>query len=588
MISGFLPMTAAEMRALSWDAPDIVFVTGDAYVDHPSFAMAALGRALEAAGYKVAILSQPDWRGCAPWRTFGRPKLFFAVSAGNVDSMINHYTANRKIRSTDEYSPGGKAGLRPDRATVVYAQRAKEAYPGVPVIIGGVEASLRRLAHYDYWSDTVKRSVLLDSKADLLAYGMGEKTIVEIANRLAAGKTLKELRDLRGTAYAPGSSETAPENALAIPSYEEVRADKTAFLAATRLILENTNPYNAKTLAQRHGDRVVVQNPPAFPFSAGEMDAIYARPFKRAPHPSYKEPIPAWTMIKDSVTSHRGCYGGCSFCSLTLHQGRIIQSRSEESVLAEVSRLAGAKGFCGTISDIGGPSANMYGTGCNSSEAQKNCRRYSCLHPSVCLNLRTDAGPAVHLLEKACALKGVKKITISSGVRMDLALREPRYLARLAAKHTGGQLSVAPEHVCETVLFLMRKPPVKVFADFIAAFGRESKKAGLEQYIVPYFISGFPGSDLNAMVELALFLKEHNLRPRQVNDFIPAPMEYATAIYHTGRDPLTMKPVHVPRTDGERKLQRALLQYFKPENHPLLMRALRQAGRSDAARRLLH
>ncbi len=575
------------MRGLGWDGVDIVFVTGDAYVDHPSFAMAVLGRALEAAGFKVAILSQPDWRSCKAWREFGKPRLFFAVSAGNVDSMINHYTANRKIRSSDEYSPGGKAGLRPDRATMVYCQRAREAFSGVPVITGGVEASLRRLAHYDYWSDTVKRSLLLDSKADLLVFGMGENLLVDIARRLAAGEPVKALRGLRGTVHALGASETPPKDARVIPSYEEVCADKQAFNLATKLIIENTNPLNAVTLVQFHGDRAVVQSPSSLPVSTAELDRVYSLPFLRAPHPSYKEKIPAWEMIKDSITSHRGCYGGCSFCSLTLHQGRIIQSRSQKSVLDEVGKLAASKNFCGTVSDIGGPSANMYGTSCRNPQEQANCRRYSCLHPEVCPNLNTDCSAALELLEKASAVKGVKKVIISSGVRMDIALREPRYLARLAAKHTGGQLSVAPEHVCDSVLFLMRKPPAQIFSSFITEFLRESGKAGLEQYIVPYFISAFPGSDLNAMVELALYLKRHNLRPRQVNDFIPAPMEYATAIYYTGLDPFTGKAVHVPKTEQERRLQRALLQYFKTENFPLVMKALRLANRMDAARALV-
>jgi uncharacterized radical SAM protein YgiQ len=582
--NGFLPINAAEMRGLGWDEADIVFVTGDAYVDHPSFAMAMLGRALEAEGFKVAILAQPDWRSCKPWREFGKPRLFFAVSAGNVDSMINHYTANRKIRSSDEYSPGGRAGLRPDRATMVYCQRAREAFPGVPVIAGGVEASMRRLAHYDYWSDTVKRSLLLDAKADMLVYGMGENRLAGIAKKMASGGQVRDLRGMRGTVHALGASETAPQDALIIPSYEEVRADKKAFNLATKIILENTNPHNAATIVQMHGDRAIVQSPPSLPATTEELDHVYALPYMRAPHPAYKEKIPAWEMIKDSITAHRGCYGGCSFCSLTLHQGKIIQSRSQKSVLDEVAKLASSPDFCGTVSDIGGPSANMYGTSCRNPQAQAACRRYSCLHPDICPNLNADCSAAVELLEKASATKGVKKVIISSGVRMDLALREPKYLVRLASKHTGGQLSVAPEHICDRVLQLMRKPKAKTFTDFMECFLRESKKAGLEQYIVPYFISAFPGSDMNAMVELALYLKKHNLRPRQVNDFIPAPMEYATAIYYTGQDPVTGEQVYVPKTEQERRLQRALLQYFKTENFPLVMKALRLAHRMDAAR----
>ncbi|MFA5161621.1 MAG: YgiQ family radical SAM protein [Elusimicrobiales bacterium] len=576
----FLPVNAGEAAARGWDGVDIVFVSGDAYVDHPSFAAAMISRALEAAGFRVAVLAQPDWRSCAPWRQFGRPRLFFAVGAGNVDSMINRYTANRKIRGNDDYSPGGRAGLRPDRASMVYSQRAKEAFPGIPVILGGVEASMRRLAHYDYWSDTVKRSVLLDAKADLLVYGMGEEAIVEIARAAQDGHVPA---NLRGTV----SAGAPPPGAVLLPSCEEVRADKAAFLRAATITADNLNPYNAAPLAQKHGDRFIVQNPPRLPLASAEMDRLYALPFKRAPHPSYREKIPAWEMIRDSITSHRGCYGGCSFCSLALHQGKIIQSRSEDSIAAEAQKLAAVPGFRGTVSDIGGPSANMYGTGCKNSDARQKCRRPSCLHPEICANLEADCSAALRMLERAAQAKGVKKVVISSGVRMDLALRQRGYIARLAARHTGGQLSVAPEHVCPNVLALMRKPPSEVFCAFAEEFFRASQKAGLEQYIVPYFISAFPGSDLNDMVELALFLKKNGLRPRQVNDFIPAPMEWASAMYHTGLDPATGKPVHVATTETERKLQRALLQYFKPENRPLVLAALKKARRMDAAKFLL-
>jgi uncharacterized radical SAM protein YgiQ len=442
------PMTRAEMAARGWDAVDVVFVSGDAYVDHPSFAAAILHRSLEAAGFRVGIVSQPPWRTCDPWREFGRPRLFFAVSAGNMDSLINHYTANKKVRNDDAYSPGGRIGLRPDRATLVYCQRAREAYPGVPVVAGGVEASLRRLAHYDYWSDTVKRSIVLDSKADLVCYGMGEKTIVEVARRLAAGGTVKELRGLRGVAYALGAKESehfqADGPTVRIPGYEEVRADKTAFAEATRLIHTHTNPFNAATLVQFHDRQAVVQTPPQFPLSQAEMDAAYDLPFTRRPHPRYTEPIPAHEMIKDSVTIMRGCFGGCTFCSITAHQGRIIQSRSQESILKEVEKLAADPEFKGHVSDVGGATANMYRMRCTRPEVEAKCKRLSCVHPTICKLLGTDHGPTVELLRKVREVPGIKKVSVSSGIRMDLAQLSPEYVRELAEHHTGGRLKVAP------------------------------------------------------------------------------------------------------------------------------------------------
>lgn len=581
-------MTAEEVRAKGWDGVDIVFVTGDAYVDHPSFAMAVIGRVLESAGYRVAILSQPDWRSCEAWKKFGRPRLFFAIGAGNVDSMINHYTANRKIRSSDDYSPGGRAGLRPDRATTVYCQRAKEAFPGIPVVIGGVEASMRRLAHYDYWSDKVKKSILLDSKADILVYGMGEKAILEIAGGFSSGKTLKELREIRGTAYTLGAGESGPiAGAVSLPSFEETAVDRRKFLEAARLIYLETNPFNARKATQRHSDRTVVQNPPQLPLTQKEIDAIYDLPCERGPHPSYKEAIPAFAMIRDSVTIHRGCFGGCSFCSLTLHQGRIIQSRSEGSILREASKIAGEPYFKGIISDLGGPSANMYSMGCSKTDIRKDCRKLSCLYPVICGNLKTDYSPLLGLLRKARKVPGVKKALVASGIRMDLALCSEEYIAEMARFHTGGQLKVAPEHCSKTVLDMMKKPGISSFTGFAEKFKRESGKAGKEQYLVPYFISGHPGSGLREMTELALFLKKNGYRPLQVNDFIPAPMELATAVYYTGMDPFTMKPVHVPKGESERRMQRALLQYFKPENRQTVIKALKLAGRTDAIKILL-
>ena len=640
------PMSRAEMTARGWDAVDVVFVSGDAYVDHPSFAMAILARVLEAAGFRVAMLSQPDWRSCAPWREFGRPRLFFAISAGNMDSLINHYTANKKVRNDDAYSPGGRIGLRPDRATLPYCHRAREAFPGVPIIAGGVEASLRRLAHFDYWSDTVRRSILLDSKADLLVYGMGEETIVEIARRLAAGQTVRDLRDMRGVAYVLGASETPPRESMAwaapsplplspeyrgegaeapvvpnpsgngapllpsppvlrgrgvggegdasttqlpwpadaiiLPSFEEVKADKRVFAEATRLIHVNTNPLNARTLVQYHERQAVVVTPPAMPLSQAEMDRIYDLPYTRRPHPSYTEPIPAHEMIKDSVTLMRGCFGGCTFCSITAHQGRIIQSRSQDSVLREVRKMAADPEFAGVISDIGGPTANMYEMRCTRPEVEAKCKRLSCVHPTICKLLGTDHGPLIELMRRARSEPGIRKVLVASGIRMDLAQLDPEYMKELTAHHVGGHLKVAPEHTDPHVLELMKKPDNDNFKTFARDFRKASQEAGKpKQYLVPYYIASHPGSDLHAMIDLAVFLKRNGYRPDQVQDFIPAPFDIATCMYYTGLDPFTKKPVYVANHLRDRKLQRALLQFFKPENYFEVRKALEQAGRQD-------
>ncbi len=596
-----LPMNRAEMEARGWSEVDIVFVTGDAYVDHPSFAMALLGRVLEAGGYKVAILSQPDWRSAGPWRQFGRPRLFFGVSAGNMDSMINHYTANKKVRNDDAYSPGGQIGLRPDRATLPYCQRAREAFPGVPVIAGGVEASLRRMAHYDYWSDTVKRSILLDAKADLVAYGMGEKNILEIARRLADGQPVSALRDLRGVAYALGGGETLPETVpealrplslaqrdnagtgyVNLPTYEEVVADKMAFAEATRLIHTHTNPFNAAVLVQAHANRLVVVNPPDLPLTQPDLDRIYDLPFTRRPHPSYQEKIPAHEMIKDSVTIMRGCFGGCTFCSITTHQGRTIQSRSQASILKEVSKLAADPEFKGVLSDVGGPTANMYQMRCTKPEIEAKCRRLSCVHPTVCKLLGTDHGPLVSLLKKTRTEPGVRKVFVASGVRMDLAQKSPEYMNEMAEHHVGGHLKVAPEHTSPEVLSHMKKPGIEDFQGFAKEFKKASERGGKpKQYLVPYFIASHPGSDINAMIDLALFLKRNGYKPDQVQDFIPAPFDIATCMYHTGVDPMTKQPVRVAKGLRERKMQRALMQFFKPENYFEVRKALEEAGRQD-------
>ena len=576
-----LPMSREEMQKRGWDEVDIVFVTGDAYVDHPSFAMAILGRVLEAAGFRVGIVSQPDWHQVDDWQRFGRPRLFYAISAGNMDSMINHYTANKKVRNDDAYSPGGRIGLRPDRATLAYCQRARQAYHGVPVIAGGVEASLRRLAHYDYWSDTVRRSILLDAKADLVVFGMGEEAILEIARRLAAGESVKDLRAMRGVAYALGASETPPADALTLPSYAEVVADKPTFAEATRLIHNETNPYNARRLVQYHDRQAIVCNPPRFPISAAAMDRIYGLPYTRQPHPSYTEPIPAFDMIKNSVTIMRGCFGGCTFCSITAHQGRVIQSRTHGSIVGEIKQMAADPNFKGTISDIGGPTANMYQMTCTKPEVEAVCRRQSCVHPTICKLLGTDHGPLVQLMKDARETPGIKKVLVSSGIRMDLARRSPEYMRDLTQHHVGGLLKVAPEHTDPKVLELMRKPSGDDFEKFATVFEKESKLAGKTQYIVPYFISSHPGSDLAAMIHLALFLKRNGYRPDQVQDFIPAPMDVATAMYYTGLDPFTKQPVHIAKQLRDRKLQRALLQFFKPENYFEVRKALEQAKRTD-------
>ncbi len=571
------------MAVRGWDAVDVVFVSGDAYVDHPSFAMALLGRLLESAGFRVAILSQPDWHSCAPWQTFGRPRLFFAISAGNMDSMINHYTANKKVRNDDAYSPGGAIGRRPDRATLAYCQRAREAYKGVPVIAGGVEASLRRLAHYDYWSDKVRRSILLDCKADLLVYGMGERGIIEIAQRLAGGETVKQLREMRGLVYRLGASEEPPlEGSIVLPSYERVSSDKLAFAEMTKIAHNETNPYNAKRLVQYHDRECIVANPPAIPLAEPEMDRVYGLPFTRKPHPAYgRQRIPAYEVVKDSVQIMRGCFGGCTFCSITAHEGRIIQSRSQESILAEIRQMTADPEFKGVISDIGGPTANMYQMRCMRPEVEARCRRLSCVHPTICKLLGTDHGPLVQLMQAAREEPGVRKVLVASGIRMDLARRSPEYMRELTAHHVGGHLKVVPEHTDPNVLALMKKPAADDFSKFDHEFKKGSQRAGKKQFLVPYFIASHPGSTLDSMIELALFLKRNHYQPDQVQDFIPSPFDIAACMYHTGIDPFTKKRVYVAEHLRDRKLQRALMQFFKPENYFDVRRALEQAGRQD-------
>ena len=582
-LRAFLPMTAAEIRARGWEQPDIVFVSGDAYLDHPSFAAALLGRVLENEGFKVAILAQPEWKNADAWRALGKPRLFYAVSAGNMDSMINHYTAQKKRRNEDAYSPGGRIGLRPDRATNVYAQRCREAFKDVPVVVGGVEASLRRIAHFDYWSETIRPSVLASSKADLLGFGMGEDVIVQIARRLDAGEDIRSIRDLRGIAYLMGKKEVLDEEqeTIPLPSFEAIKEDKRAFAEMTRKLHHETSPFNGRRLTQMHGDRAVVINPPALPLDEAAMDRIYDLPYTRRQHPSYDAPIPAHTMIKDSVSIMRGCFGGCTFCSITMHQGRVIQNRSEASILKEVEQIAADPDFKGHISDLGGPTANMYRMRCTKPEVEAVCRRLSCIHPTVCKLLGTDHSPTIELMRKAREVKGIKKIHIQSGVRMDLAAKDERYLEELAEHHVGGHLKVAPEHSSKKVLDLMKKPDIASFDEFAKNFEAASKRVGKEQYLVPYFIASHPGSTVEDMIDLAVFLKQRGYRPRQVQDFIPAPMDIATCMYWTGLDPMTMEPVDTVHKIRDRKVQRALMQFFAPENWHTVREALIAADRED-------
>ena len=596
----FLPTTRADLDARGWDQLDIIIVSGDAYVDHPAFGPVLIARFLEGRGFKVGVIAQPDWRSAEPFRALGRPRLFFGVSAGNLDSMLNRLTAQKKNRSEDQYSPGGRTGCRPDRATVVYAQRCREAYPEVPIVLGGIEASLRRIAHYDYWSDTVRRSMLLDAKADLLVFGMGERPVWEVADRLSRGERIGEIRDVRGTALPINDAEmkrheadparmVADRKTVVLPSYEAVVADKRAFALMSRAFQLETNPGNARPLAQRHGQRGVYYNSPAFPLEDGagsgggavSMDELYDLPFTRVPHPMYTERIPGYETVKHSLVLMRGCFGGCTFCSITEHEGRVIQNRSAESVLREIRALRRQGDFRGTITDLGGPTANMYRLACKSPEIESKCRRLSCVHPGVCENLKTDHGPLVQLMQRVRKEDGVKHVFIASGVRYDLAERSPEYVEELARHHVGGQLSVAPEHVSPRVLEKMKKPGIESYERFQQMFACASKDAGKEQYDIPYFISGHPGSTLEDMVELALWLKKNGRRPRQVQDFIPTPMAMATCMYHTGIDPLTMQPVYTATGLRAKKLQKSLLLYWSPEQWPLAREALREAGRAD-------
>ncbi|HLB30892.1 MAG TPA: YgiQ family radical SAM protein [Gammaproteobacteria bacterium] len=607
-IAPFLPMSRAEMEDLGWDSCDVILVTGDAYVDHPSFGMALVGRLLEVQGFRVGIIAQPDWHSADAFAALGRPNLYFGVTAGNMDSMVNRYTADRKIRSEDAYTPGGASGRRPDRAVLVYSTRCREAFPEVPLVIGGIEASLRRIAHYDYWSDKVRRSFLVDAKADLLMFGNAERALVELTHRLARGTPIAEITDLRGTAVmrkdAPGdwrilepsgagsdreSADVQPgRTAVRLPAYEEVSQDPVAYARASRILHQETNPGNARPLMQRHGDRELWLNPPPIPLSTAEMDYVYDLPYARAPHPAYRgERIPAWEMIRHSVNIMRGCFGGCTFCSITEHEGRIIQSRSKGSVLREIEAIRDkVEGFTGVISDLGGPTANMYRIACKSREIEASCRRPSCVYPTICTNLNTDHSALIELYREARALPGVKKVLIGSGVRYDLAVRSPAYVKELVQHHVGGYLKIAPEHSEENVLKKMMKPGMTSYERFRELFEKYSKEAGKEQYLIPYFIAAHPGTTDEDMLNLALWLKRHNLRLDQVQTFTPTPMATATAMYHTRLDPLhrisgAEQGMPVPKSGTQRRLHKAFLRYHDPENWLLLRKALRRMGRAD-------
>jgi len=636
----FLPMSRAEMETLGWDSCDVILVTGDAYVDHPSFGMALVGRLLEAQGFRVGILAQPDWRSAEPFAALGRPNLFFGITAGNMDSMVNRYTADRKIRSDDAYTPGDVGGKRPDRSVIVYAQRAREAFADVPIIVGGIEASLRRIAHYDYWSDKVRRSVLVDAKADLLVYGNAERQIVEIAHRLAAGEPIADITDVRGTAFVrksapegwteidstrvdtPGAlnppvnpyateeemrtSAAVPsgENvirfqprrpkldrahtAVRLPSYEQVERDRVLYAHASRILHVESNPGNARALVQRHGDREVWLNPPPIPLTTTEMDAIYELPYQRRPHPSYGDAkIPAYEMIRFSITIQRGCFGGCTFCSITEHEGRIIQNRSEDSIIREIETVRdNVPGFTGVISDLGGPTANMYRLHCKSPEIESACRLPSCVYPDVCHNLKTDHAPLIHLYRRAREVPGVKKVLIASGVRYDLAIQSPAYVKELAQHHVGGYLKIAPEHTEQGPLSKMMKPGIGSYYRFKELFDKYSQSAGKKQYLIPYFIAAHPGTTDEDMLNLALWLKQNGFRADQVQAFLPSPMATATAMYHTGKNPLrkvTAKSEEVFTAKGlkQRRLHKAFLRYHDPNNWPLLRAALKRMGRAD-------
>jgi uncharacterized radical SAM protein YgiQ len=562
---------------------DVILVTGDAYVDHPAWGVAAVGRWLEAHGFSVGVIAQPDWRNVDALRVLGRPRLFFGVTAGNMDTMVNKYTAARRIRTDDAYTPGGEPGRRPDRATIPYTALCKQAYKGIPVVAGGVEASLRRFAHFDFWQEKIRGSMLLEAKADLLVYGMGERAIIEIAQRLSDGQGIRACRDLPGVAYPLGAKETPPEgdNVVEVPSLAECRADPIAFNQLTVHMYRESNPHCGRTLIQAHKNRWVIQNPPARPLETAELDRLHELPYQYQPHPCYRKPIPALQSIAGSVSVNRGCSGGCSFCALTIHQGKDVTSRSHESVVREVKQMRKRPGFKGIVSDLGGPTANMFHMNCKDERANKLCRRVSCLHPKRCKHYGTDHKPYIKLLREVREIPGIKRVYINSGIRYDLASLDDEFVEELAAHHTPGQLSVAPEHASPDALSMMKKPAIGYFSNFMNRFREANKAAGREQFLVPYFQCAHPGTGPEACIDLALYMKEHGLRPRQVQMFMPTPATLATAMYVSGQDPYTKKPVFVAKGDRERSRQRALLFYWKREEWPHVREALRTWRRTD-------
>jgi len=643
----FLPMSRQEMKKLGWESCDIILVVGDAYVDHPSFGMAVIGRTLEAQGYRVGIIAQPEWHSKDAFMKLGKPNLFFGVSAGNMDSMINRYTAERRLRHDDAYTPGNEGGKRPDRAVLVYTQRCKEAYNTVPVVIGGIEASLRRIAHYDYWSDKVRRSVILDAKADILLYGNAERPLLEVAHRLSQGELIKEMVDIRGTAvltkealpnwegidsrkvdqlgkidpiinpyadinvacatqkladpslnddptqvitiqpeqYRPTKKKPWENTYIQLPSFEKVSQDKILYAHASRIMHQETNPGCARALAQYHGERLVWINPPAYPLTTEEIDTVFGLPYQRVPHPAYGEAkIPAYDMIKFSINIMRGCFGGCSFCSITEHEGRVIQSRSEDSIIKEIETIRDSvPGFTGVISDLGGPTANMYRLKCKSPKAEQTCRRLSCVFPDICHHMNTDHEHTINLYRRARKLSGIKKILIASGVRYDIAVEDPRYVKELVEHHVGGYLKIAPEHTEKGPLDKMMKPTMSSYDAFKAMFEKYSKAAGKKQYLIPYFISAHPGTTDQDMINLALWLKSNNFKLDQVQNFYPSPLANATTMYHSGKNPLhkvskESEEVFTAKGGRQRKIHKAILRYHDPENWPLIRETLKKLG----------
>lgn len=573
------------MLRRGWDELDFLFISGDAYVDHPSFGPAIITRLLEKAGFQVGVIAQPNWRDTADFKAMGRPRFAVLISAGNMDSMLNKLTAAKKIRSSDAYSPGGAAGRRPDRATIVYANRVRECWPDIPVVIGGIEASLRRFSHYDYWSDSVRRSILVDSRADLLIYGMGESQILEIARQLADGIPVGEIRNVRGTCYLTGSALDVPADALEVPSHEQVSENNTDYAAAFKVEYLEQDPLRGHPIVQKHGERFLVQLPPALPLDTREMDRIYSLPYERTWHPNYDEAggVPAIAEVQFSITSHRGCFGACSFCAIGSHQGRIIQQRSHKSIIQEALLLSRLPGFKGYIHDVGGPTANFRHPACAKQLTAGACRDRQCLYPSPCPHLDTDHSDYLQLLRELRALPGIKKVFIRSGIRYDylMAGKYQAFLSDLCEHHVSGQLKVAPEHVAGPVMKAMQKSGKEVFLKFLAAYRRENQRLGKEQYLVPYLMCSHPGSSLPEAIELAEFLQKIGYHPEQVQEFIPTPGSLSAAMYYTGLNPLTGRKIFVPKTPEQRQMQRALLQYRNPKNRRIVLQALRKAGRND-------